>query len=460
MFGQDDIVKRLRSYTRSLIPVMVVVAAILGACGAPPILPPMPASINVPDIWYGVSTSAYQNEDPAVAPGDPGFFKTDWELFAQAGGLKEAKGDGTWSYSEVQRDIDALKWLGVTHYRFGIEWARIEPEIGEYNMAAVAHYVAEAQALREAGIEPIVCLWHWTFPQWLADLDDPGHYGWLNDTAAERWQAYVRLMIEQLAPHVRYYAPMNEPDIQATAGFLAGLFPPGTAFAFDLHAQNIDAATTRFFEAVHIIRETYPAYAGADAPDVQILSIHAMNAWTRDPLDLFGWGYDFAKQNDFDYLDRVQEKVDIIGFTYYTQRPAFVFQPLPIGPGFSDTGAPIGPDGLTDVIVELSERYGKPLLILENGIADASELRRPIYLVTHVAAVQAAAEMGYPVLGYMHWSLVDNFEWHNGYASKFGLFSLDRETREIVPKESAYIYRDIIRAKGGEYRPDDTIVPN
>ncbi len=420
-------------------------------------LPPPPEEIRVPAIWYGISTSPYQTEDPGHKPGEPQFFQTDWELLVERGRLSKAKGDGTWSYTEARRDIDALKWLGVTHYRFGVEWARVEPRTGEYNLHAVQHYVDLARDLRAEGIAPVVCLWHFSFPSWLADMDDASRHGWLHPLAAEHWSAYVRLMAEQLAPHVDIFAPQNEPEMQSMAAFMGGNFPPGLGAWPELFDRNVEEAAKAFIQAVDIIREACSERAGPERSPVRIMSIQAFNHWVGSPLDVSGETVQAIDLLSTKHLDIVQEYVDIIGFTYYGKLEMSLSGLLSWGrregTAFSDTGAMIYPEGLTLLIARLAERFGKPLLVVENGIADAAEEKHADYLLLHVDAVQQAIDQGYEVLGYFHWTLMDNYEWSEGYGPRFGLHTVDPETHALLPKVSAHRYKEIIAERGGVYRP-------
>lgn len=449
--------------SRSRVFVTLIVAAAclsFAACApAPPpaVLPPMPASLRVPDIAYGVSTAAYQNEDPACEPLAANCFRTDWDLAFEAGKIPHAKGDAAYAFSETQRDIDALIWLGATHYRFGIEWARVEPRPGEFNQAAIDHYADFARRLREAGIEPVPCLWHWTFPDWLTDLDRPERHGWLHPDAATHWVEYVSRLAVALAPHCNLFAPMNEPNIQSLAGFVVGDFPPFAEWRFDLNDANRAATIDGFLVAVQILRTIHATHAAPAAPAARIISIDIRTAWHQSPLDPLGLFVNFLREGSYAHLDGVVHEVDIVGFTYYGRQQATVEGAASREPGessgYSDLGIEIYPQGLTEALAEMFARYGKPMAIMENGIADDRDDRRPVYLATHLAAVQEAIEQGYPVFGYFFWSLCDNYEWMDGYRPKFGLFGFEPASRGLTPKASADLYRRLIEARGGEFVP-------
>ena len=412
----------------------------------------LPEPFPVPDIWYGVSTAAYQNEDSPAAD-DPYFFQTDWDLSYASGHIETSRGAGAYGYTEIEQYIAALKYLGVTHFRFGVEWARVEPRPDEINEAALEHYAHFARRLREENIEPIVCLWHWTFPDWLANLDDPSMHGWLNPTTAEHWKTHVARVVARLAPYAQYYAPQNEPNVQTLAGYVVAVFPPHASFRFDLNDRNVDASVAAFREAARIVREQYAVTAPPERPNPKIISIDNLAAWQNDPLDVLGLVSGYIKDQSYRHVDRVIDDVDIVGFTYYGRQISSIgglTQREPReGDQYSDIGIEIYPAGLAAAIAETYERFGKPMLIVENGIADASDSRRPVYLKAHINAVRIALEQGYPILGYMHWSLVDNYEWQDGYGPKFGLFTLDSATRALVPRGSAEVYRELIAARGG-----------
>jgi beta-glucosidase len=391
------------------------------------------AAVDEP-FWWGVSTSSFQTEDASSA------FKTDWDLFHEAGGLRHARGSGTRSYTEVDRDIEALKYLGVTHYRFGIEWARVEPRRGEYDESAIEHYVGLAKKLRDAGITPVVCLWHFTFPSWLTALGHPDRHGWLHPDLMQSWENYVTKMVTRLGANVTIYAPQNEPNAYALGVALGG-FPPGGPSSFSLNQRIIDTEAQAFIAAAKIIRSIQP--------QAKIISVQNIMHWQWDFFDTFAFWYKHAQEYNVNHLDKIVDHVDYIGFNYYQREVASPLSALAQssrrGKKVSDMGWWIDPDGLELEIAALARRYGKPLIITENGIADRTDIKRKGYLLRHLLAVRRARAAGHDVRGYFHWTLIDNFEWAHGYEPKFGLFEQTPDAKNLRPKESAELYRRLIR---------------
>jgi beta-glucosidase len=379
--------------------------------------------------WWGIATSAYQTED--VADG----FKTDWDLFYEAGKLKEPKGHGTYSYSMVERDIEALKKLGVTHYRFNIEWARVEPRPGEFDEMAIDHYLYIARRLIEEGIVPVLTFWHFTFPEWATDLKHPERHGWNHPLTIARWTPYIEKMMTRFGPLIKYYAPQNEVNATALGGYIIGLFPPGKRLKFDMYLSQMSSAAFCFKDAAQIIKRV--------RPDAVVMTIQNYVYWERSVFDVFGGLAARGEEYNLYYLDMVAPFTDWIGFNYYFRFKFTVF---------SDQRK-IDPSGMALAIDRLWGRYHKPLIIMENGVADSDDSKRIPYIVDHVREVDRGIARGVPIKGYFYWSLIDNFEWPEGYKTKFGLFSVDEKTWQLVPKRSAEFYRAFIKKRVAEAKP-------
>lgn len=404
--------------------------------------------------WWGISSSSYQTED-AGPPEENLGFETDWDVAARAGKLKEPRGQATWSYTCTARDIAAMKAMGVTHYRFSVEWARVEPKPGEFNEAAIEHYVMLARELHASGITPVVTLWHFTFPSWLGGETADTH-GWLHPDFAARWEAYVQKMATALSPLVRDFAPENEPNSYAL-GVLVNYFPPGGRASYGRYLRTYEVQAEAFRTAARIIREV--------RPDARIISVQNIIHWEIDGFDFFQFWYKKGLEYNYYHLDKIADVCDWIGINYYCSEIA---SPLALGARnsrhdetCSDMGWFIDAEGLEKELAALADRYGKPIIIMENGIADETDLKRQRYLLEHILAVRRAKLAGCDIRGYFHWSLIDNYEWADGYGPKFGLYRLDRDTREIIPKESADLYRLIITdgVMSDPLRPIEPMVP-
>lgn len=401
------------------------------------------AKVDSGPFAWGISTSSYQFEDPAVRPGQPEFFLTDWDAFV-AKGKAPPKGNALYSWTHFDKDLAALKKIGVTHYRFSLEWARIEPKPGEYNEAAIERYVGMARKLAEAGIEPVACLWHFTFPSWLYDENDPAKANWLHPDAARSWRAYVEKVVPRLAPHVRFYAPQNEPNGQLSTAYLGGEWPPGVILHEGLYDRAMRASISQFRDAAAIIKR-----ARADA---LVLSVAALPWWEKSAIDVTHAFYDGMEQANFQHLDGIWDVCDIIGFNYYYSNLASPVSYLTAGThkgkDYTMMGWKIDPEGLAKQIRAVAKRYGKPMMITENGVAAKDDAKRITYLREHIGVIEQAKRDGYDVRGYFVWSLADNYEWHYGFTAPFGLATMNEKTFDRVLKPSAYWYRDVIRRGG------------
>lgn len=396
--------------------------------------------LSAPFAW-GFASSSYQYEDPAVVKGDKDYFSTDWDIETALGKAPE-KGNALYSWTHFEKDLAALKKIGATHYRFSIEWARVEPKPGVYNEAAIRKYASMARRLKEAGIEPIVCLWHFTFPDWLYDRKNPSASNWLHPMARERWNAYVARMVEATAPYTNYYAPQNEPNGQITTAYIVGQWPPSMVMAFGHYWKAIDASAAMFRDAAKLVKSVKPS--------AKIVSVEAMPWWERAPIDVTGYLQRSMIHTNFDHLDRVADVCDILGINYYYSQKvgplAYLSIPYRRGHNFTMMGWRINPEGLYDQIRAVGDRYKKPMMITENGIATKDDTQRISYITDHLAAVGRAIRDGYDVCGYFAWSLADNYEWHYGYEAKFGLATMDPKTLTRVFKPSADFYRNTIRS--------------
>lgn len=412
----------------------------LGRFDPAPKVGEIPSSRPSQKFAWGISTASYQYENPAVVEGTPEWFSTDWDILV-ARGKAPPRGNALYSWTHFEKDLEALAEIRPTHYRFSIEWARVEPEPGRYNEEAVRGYAEMARRLKAMGIEPVVCLWHFTFPDWLYDHRRPGRSNWLHPLVRERWTAYVEKMVRATAPHTNYYAPQNEPNGQIITAYLVGQWPPAMSLAVGHYKKAIEASAGMFRDAAAIIKEVKPTAV--------VMSVEALPWWERAPLDPGGLIYNTMIHGNTDHLDRIYDVCDILGINYYySQAPgpiSLLLGPSMRGRNRTMMGWKIDPAGLTKQIARVGKRYGKPMMITENGIATPDDAKRQWYMQNHLAAIAEAIRQGYDVRGYFAWSLADNYEWHYGFDATFGLSHMNPATKVRELKPSARWFADVIR---------------
>jgi beta-glucosidase len=436
----------------------------------------VPARPLPPGFLLGCATSAYQVE---------GGITNDWSAWAEAGRLKDphtrcgAAADHWRRYAE---DFDLLRDLGADAYRFSVEWARVEPEPGRYDAAALAGYRDRVRALRARGVEPVVTLLHFTHPPWFHQTC-PWHAG--GGQAAARFSAFVARVLEALDGQARIFTVLNEPGVWLAAAYLAGVIPPGLRSvgllaeagaelirAHAAAARQIRAAVpgAQIGVAHHVLRMAparpwHPLDRAAARYGAHVFNHAVPRALTNGVWQL-GLLPGIRRRVD---LPEAAGSLDFIGVNYYSR--AFV-QPRVLprpdlalfyedrgGAGVTDLGWEVHPAGLTAALKELAA-YRLPLYVTENGLDDRDDSRRAAYLHDHLAAVLDAVDAGVDVRGYFHWSLMDNFEWLEGFGPRFGLYTVDYATQARRPTRGAAHFQAIARARAlPADRPPETRRP-
>jgi beta-glucosidase len=422
----------------------------LAGCVMPPKPYKKPASavesgqVKTGAFWWGTSTASFQNEDRGVAPNSPYYFKTDWDIFAEEGNIPPRGEDATFSWTRFDKDLTALKQLGVNHYRFGVEWGRVEPQPGVFNEDAIRQYIAMARKLKAAGIEPVVTLWHFTFPDWLYDSKKKSQSGFLNPEVESHWKEYVTRMVKALSPYVKVWVPQNEPNGALYIGYFGGHWPPGLLATPGSLKKATNVAVAMFREASGIIKKQNPKSI--------VIGIYSLPNWTRafgqDPTRAV---YNMMQHQNFDHLDRVADTMDLIGVNYYYSQIAsarrFILRPTgEKSSAYTQNGWLIDPEGLHAVLMTVSKRYGKPMIISENGIGTQSEQKKIRYFREHVNQMRRAMEDGADIRGYFPWTLTDNYEWAEGYAANFGLTSFNKKDMSLTLEPAGRWFRNFIQA--------------
>ena len=383
-------------------------------------------------------------------------------------------------YHRWAEDVALMAELGVGGYRFSIAWPRVQPDgRGPANPRGVALYDRLVDALCEQGIAPMATLFHWDTPQ---PVEDRG--GWLARDTAERFAEYTALVADALGDRVQHWVTLNEPVVHLMLGYATGAHAPGRALLAEAlpaahnlllgHGLAVQALRARGAQSIGLTNNYSPAWPASERPE-DAAAAYAFdvlyNRLFTDPVlngaypeELRGYGVPPADMLAGD-LDVIGTPIDFLGVNYYN--PVRLAAPAPDGAlpfemvpieGFPTTsfGWPVVPDGLRELLAGLAERYGErlpPIYVTENGCSyddapDGSgavhDPARIAYLDGHLRAVHAAMSAGVDVRGYFVWSLLDNFEWAEGYTKRFGLVHVDFATQLRTPKTSFHWYRDAI----------------
>jgi len=408
------------------------------------------------DFRWGTATSAHQfegeqtNNDWAVWESIPGSIKD---------GTDSSRTCQWWAGRYVQ-DFDLAQSMGQNALRLSIEWSRIEPREGEWDSRALGRYRDMLNALHDRGLEPMVTLFHFTTPLWLAKRG-----GWENEAVVHYFERFVTRVVEACSDLVDLWCTINEPNIYGVQSYLLGIWPPQKhnllATARVLRHQLLAHALA--YRAIHRLQ---PAARVGLAQHVRIFdpfrphsALDRLVARLYDQLFnqiVLTFPADGILRFPLGLNTLIPEAVnsqDFIGLNYYyrdmvtfdIRQPSSFFTrrfPMP-GAEFSMEGwGEIYPTGLYRALKQL-QRYNKPIYITEIGVPDNDDSKRPRMILTHLAAVHQALVEGVPVRGIYFWSLVDNFEWAEGFSARFGLAHLDLETGQRTLKRSARLYSEI-----------------
>ncbi|TSD03771.1 MAG: beta-glucosidase [Parcubacteria group bacterium Athens0714_26] len=377
-----------------------------------------------PKFLWGASTSAYQVE---------GGNNNDWSKWLDAGRACD-------HYHLYEQDFDLIKELGQNAHRFSLEWSRIEPEEGKFNKKEINHYRDVLLALRKRNIKSVVTLWHFTNPLWFAQKG-----GWANKKAADYFKRYVKIVTENFGDLIDFWATLNEPTVFIGMGYLRGVWPPGKTNPFLAWKvlKNLIKAHKAAYEIIH---QYYP-YAQVTLNQL-IGYVEPARRWC--PVEVFIAKIIHYFSNSF-LLNKVKNYLDFIGFDYYLHYRIVWYPPFvkDINKKRSDVGWEIYPKGIYFVLKYLA-RFKKPIYVLENGLADADDSRRAAFIVDHLKWIHRAISEGIDVRGYFHWSLMDNFEWAEGFAPRFGLVEINYKSLKRKIRPSAYLYAKICKANAIE----------
>ncbi len=365
---------------------------------------------------WGAATASYQVEG--------GIENTDWAESARQGKVPIC-GRACDHYNLYEKDFDIIVALGHNTHKISIEWARIEPQEGIFDEKEVEHYTRVIDALHARNIRLIINMWHFTVPIWFAKKG-----GFENKNAPEIFARYCGYVMEKLGNKSTIWLTMNEPMVLASNGYMRGEWPP---FKKNLLSflRAIKILIKSHNKAYEVIKKLQPnAEIGIAKNNI---FFHAnWNPINKLHAYFMNWFWNRR------FLNGIRNHQDFIGLNYYFHKKFGDKKKYEK----TDMGWDIYPDGLFRVLLELKQ-YKKPVIVVENGIADAGDSKRINFIKSHIEAVHKAILHGVDVRGYLHWSLLDNYEWAFGFEKRFGLVEINYETLERTVRPSAFEYKKI-----------------
>lgn len=440
------------------------------------------------DFLWGAASAAHQIEGAYLEDGKG---MGIWDTFEQETGYIIRNENGNVAcdhYHRYREDVAIMKELGLKSYRFSVSWPRVMPEgYGTVNEKGLQFYIDLVNELTEAGIEPMVTLFHWNLPTAIYELG-----GWENPQVVDWFKQYTDVVTTALGKKVKYWMTFNEPQLFIGAGLNAGVFAPFEKKSTEALMRISKNVYLAHGKAVRIIRKNCQNSIVGMAPTGEIVIPRDMNAesierarklsfsmkkesftssitWWSDPVffgkipedaqAIFGECLPVLTEEEWEI---VTEPLDFYGFNIY-QGLEDLDSTEEYGP-YAYPGSPktsmdwnVTPEVLYWSCRFLYERYGKPIMITENGMSSfdwvsldgkVHDPNRIDFLHRYLRSIKDAVSVGIPVLGYQYWSIMDNFEWINGYDKRFGLVYVDYRTQKRTIKDSACWYRDVIATNG------------
>ncbi|MBK6441343.1 MAG: glycoside hydrolase family 1 protein [Actinomycetales bacterium] len=403
-------------------------------------------------VLLGVATAATQIEG--------GCDTTNWADWAKtpghiADGTTPVRATGHWE--RWREDTELMASLGIQTYRFGVEWARLEPQPGVFSDEAFAHYRDEITLLRDKGIRPLLTLHHFNNPRWFESMGAFEH-----PDCVPIFLRFVERVVTELGDLVEDWCTINEPNVYATFGYLYGVFPPGAkSLPRTLRVMtNLAHAHITAYELIHALR--------AGKPTRVTFAVHLRVFDPANPANPVHRA--LARAQEFLFQEAVTEAMctgrfrmplrrpagiregryyDALGINYYSRSwVSKIGDAARPGAELNDLGWEIYPEGLERVARWAHDRWPAPIWVTENGTADNTERFRTQFLHDHLEIVSAARATGLPFERFYHWCFVDNWEWAEGEVPRFGIVALDYATQERTVKPSGRFYADVIAAGG------------
>ena len=405
-----------------------------------------------PDFRWGTATASFQVEGHTT--------NSDWWTWEQEPGRilhNQRSGQACNWWEDAEADLDRAAALGNNAHRLSVEWSRIEPEPSVFDKEALNRYREILQAMIARGLEPMVTLHHFSNPLWLAEKGD-----FTSGLVVDYFRRYVAQVVAALGDLVSKWITINEPMVYVYMRHMRGVYPAtatgyGTAFRVIRNLLRSHAA------AYHAIKEGQPAAQVGIAKYVPVMqnrpgSNFLSTPWRRWLHYLFNdlwlngmvsgrFAFPLGRQS----IPHLKNSFDFLGVNYYSRWyisfPRLVTQDWGPDAVVSDGDfSEVYPAGMFSAI-KWANRFNKPIYITENGLPDHDDDLRPGFILTHLREVWRAVSFCFPVMGYYHWTLVDNFEWDRGWTQRFGLYGLDETTGARFERPSARLYKEICQSR-------------
>lgn len=441
------------------------------------------------DFMWGAASAAYQVEG---AYNEDGKGLNVWDVYSKLDGKIAHGENGNVAcdhYHRYKEDIAMMKEIGIKYYRLSLSWTRIIPDgTGKINEAGIKFYSDLIDELLKNGIEPMVTLFHWDYPY---ALHCKG--GWLNDESSNWFAEYAKVVAERFSDRVKYWMTINEPQMFIGFGYAMGNFAPFQTHTDDALIQMSKNVFLAHGKAVKVLREnckltpiigfapTGPVFTPASDSEKDIREAYEKsfdldkkryllsNSWWGDPIalgtfpkrayEIFGDYMNIFSEED---MKTIHQPLDFYGANVYQSEfvrnsSNFYGEDRYIGCPQNSMEWAITDDALYWSVKFLSKRYGLPILITENGMpchdrvsldGKVHDPNRQDFMQRYLRGLKKATDEGVDIIGYMYWSIMDNFEWTSGYDKRFGLIYVDYRTQQRTIKDSAYWYKTVIEANG------------
>lgn len=381
-------------------------------------------------------------------------------------------------YHHWKEDVQLMKEMGLKSYRFSISWSRVIPEEGKINSEGIKFYSDLVDELLAAGIEPLVTIFHWDTPVWVYKKG-----GWMSKRIISLFRDYTKVVVEALSDRVKWWMPMNEPQCFIMNGYMQGAHAPfkHNYLALSKLTRNCMLAHAESVKVIRKYAKIKPQVgivmaAGCFVPEDETtekveearkksmeMGMGLMsNRWWMDPMlagkPVRAYGVYSSKEKD---MAEIAQPLDFVGLNIYTPFNYSEWggdgKPAAAGLPRNSIGWVVDERVMYWTIQFVYERYHLPIMITENGIAEndfvcldgqVHDPQRADFMKRYIGSLKRAVKEGYPVLGYQHWSVMDNFEWAEGYDPRFGLIYVDYATGKRIIKDSAWEYKKIIETNG------------